>query len=61
MKYDTGSRETVQVLTVLHCLTEYWSEVLEYILGSSQTPARITLGDMLPTSGPCGHPKPCQG
>lgn len=56
---DTGSKETVQVLTVLYYLTEYWSEVLEYILGSSQTPAGITLGDIIPTSGLCGHPKPC--
>lgn len=47
------------MLTMLHCLVEYWSGVLEYILGSSKTPAGVTLGDMIPTSHPCGHPKTC--
>lgn len=47
------------MLTMLHYLAEYWSGDLEYILGSSKPPAGMTLGDMIPTSDPCGHPKPC--
>lgn len=39
---DTGSIETVQELTMLQRPTEYWSGVQEYILGSSQTPARCS-------------------